>query len=383
MKQIPFYSKRNQVYPVLRQGHAAVEKHFTRIEDWERESGLYAALESQLPLPKVLDRKPGLLVLEYCRAPSLLEELERQERDGFSPAPWKSLAAWLRQCDSLCHQLPGEGNLRNFLLSGSQVIGLDLEGYGPDSLEECGARLMAAVLTYRPENTAVKRQVAGVLANELHVPDLLVDKALHELRSRRSGRQACTMSGIVLAGGRSRRMGQNKTDLELMGKTLLQRQVEKLRALGIQDIMLSGTDSRFDARAVPDEYIGKGPLGGLHACLRAARNPTCLVVGVDIPLIPVSALAHLCEAHSGGVTVLRHGRWEEPLLGIYDRDIAGPIAALLESGRHAVRDLRDVVPWSHFDYLGPEELLVNCNSPEDFDAAEQFARVYASAQLPL
>lgn len=383
MKQIPFYSKRNQVYPVLRQGHAAVEKHFVRIEDWERESGLYAALEGRLPLPKILAREPGLLVLEYCRAITLLEELERQEQNGFSPAPWKSLAAWLRQCDSLCHQLPAEGNLRNFLLSDSQIIGLDLECYGPDSLEACGARLIAAVLTYRPENTAVKRQAAGVLANALHVPDLLADQALYELRTRRSGRQAPAVSGIVLAGGRSRRMGREKAALELMGKTLLQRQVEKLRALGIQDIMLSGTDSQFDARAVPDEYIGKGPLGGLHACLRAARNPACLVVGVDIPLIPETALAHLREAHSGGVTVLRHGKWEEPLLGVYDRAAAGPIAALIESGRHAVRALREVVPWNHFDYLGPEELLVNCNTPEDFDAAERLARAYATAQLPL
>lgn len=79
---------------------------------------------------------------------------------------------------------------------------------------------------------------------------------------------------------------------------------------GLQDIMLSGENCPAlpGARVIPDEYNGKGPLGGLHACLRAAQNPACLVVSVDTPLIPAAALAHLCQAHSGGVTVLRRGR---------------------------------------------------------------------------
>ena len=181
------------------------------------------------------------------------------------------------------------------------------------------------------------------------------------------------LSGVILAGGASRRMGRSKAELTLMGKTLLQRQVDKFLELGFWDIMLSGKDCPLlpGTRVIPDEYIGKGPLGGLHACLRAARNPACLVVSVDTPLIPVSVLAQLCRAHSGGVTVLRHSGREEPLLGVYDRCAADAIAALIESGRYAVRALRDTVPWNYFDYCGPEELLMNCNTPEEFEAVRR------------
>lgn len=180
-------------------------------------------------------------------------------------------------------------------------------------------------------------------------------------------------SGIVLAGGASRRMGRNKAELTLMGKNLLERQADKFRELGIGDIMLSGKNCPAlpGARVIPDEYAGKGPLGGLHACLRAARNPTCLVVSVDTPLIPAEALAQLCQAHRGGVTVLRHSGREEPLLGVYDCRIADAIAALIESGRYAVRNLREVVPWRCFDYPGPEEHLMNCNTPEDFEIVKE------------
>lgn len=187
-------------------------------------------------------------------------------------------------------------------------------------------------------------------------------------------------SGVVLAGGASRRMGRNKAELTLMGKTLLERQADKFQELGIRDIMLSGENCPPlpGARVIPDEYAGKGPLGGLHACLRAAKNPACLVVSVDTPLIPAEVLARLCRAHTGGVTVLRHSGREEPLLGVYDCCIADAIAALIENGRYAVRNLREVVPWHYFDYSGPEEPLMNCNTPEEFEAVKRLIARNAS-----
>ena len=388
MKQVPFYSKRNQVYPVLRRGRAAVEKRFVQLDDWRREYALYTELYGRLPIPRVMDCQPGVLILEYRQELTLLDELERQEQLGFDPVPWRSLAAWLRQCHALCGRLPEEGNLRNFLWnpSGSQVIGLDLECYyGAHPLERCGARIMAAILSYTPEHTDLKRQVAGALSEQLCVPETLVREALCTLRVRREQKHTVPFSGIILAGGRSQRMGRNKSELELMGKTLLQHQLERLQTLRIRDIMLSGENCPVlpGARVIPDEYTGKGPLGGLHACLRAAQNPACLVVSVDTPLIPAAALAHLCQAHSGGVTVLRHSGQEEPLLGVYDCRVAKSISTQIKGDRCAVRALRDTVSWSYFDYLGPEELLMNCNTPEEFESVKELAQAYNSAQLPL
>lgn len=188
--------------------------------------------------------------------------------------------------------------------------------------------------------------------------------------------QHAQISGIVLAGGASRRMGQNKAELVLNGKTLIRHQADKLRALGITDIMLSGAGCPTlpGTRVIPDEFPGKGPLAGLHACLKAARNPACLVLSVDVPLVPVSALAHLCSVHREGVTVLCHGEWEEPLVAVYDCSAAVPIQAMLGQGIYAVRSLKDAVPWNRSHYLGPEELLINCNRPEDFLAAQKLIR---------
>ena len=200
-----------------------------------------------------------------------------------------------------------------------------------------------------------------------------------------SGMEICGgLSGIILAGGASRRMGQNKAELRLNGKTFLELQIDKFHVLGIEDIMLSGADCPDlpGTRVIPDEFTGKGPLGGLHACLRAAENPVCLVVSVDVPLIPSGTLAQLCRAHMGGITVLRHHGREEPLIGVYDRCVSDLISELIGAGRYAARALTDLVPWNCFDYPGPEELLVNCNTPEDFAAAKKLAIAYAAAPSP-
>lgn len=132
---------------------------------------------------------------------------------------------------------------------------------------------------------------------------------------------------IILAGGASRRMGRDKSDLMIDGKTFLEMQIEKGEKLGISDIILSGYhgDKKYKYPVVTDRIPGKGPLGGLEACLRRAENPHCLVLGVDVPLVPVqelSALISTVNRAKSDAVILRHSGHEEPLMGIYRTDLA-------------------------------------------------------------
>ena len=103
--------------------------------------------------------------------------------------------------------------------------------------------------------------------------------------------KAENISGIVLAGGFSRRMGTDKAELTLGGLTLLELQIRKLRQIGITDIMISGYGKPMEGtRAIEDIYPHKGPMSGIHACLKAAKSEACLVVSVDVPLFPAEWL---------------------------------------------------------------------------------------------
>ncbi len=385
---IPFFSKRNQVYPILWEGHAAAGKWFSCSEDWKNETAVYAELQGKLPLPQVLHAEPDMLVTAYCPCPTLLAVLEAQEQEGFSEKPWRVLARWLHMFYRLTGKTPGEGNLRNYLwdAASGEVLGLDFETCRQQPLSEYGAELIAAILEYAPRDTPVKLQASRLLAELFGIETASITEKRAALRLRRQAKKdPPQLSGIVLAGGQSRRMGQNKSALQIGGKTLLERQVEKLRMLGISDILISGTDipETFGARAVPDQYRSRGPVGGLHACLAQAECGSCLVLSVDTPLLPVSLLNYIRRSHTEGITVLAHHGKIEPLIGIYDSSLADAAKKLLETERASVRDLMEQTICQTLAYAGPEVFLQNCNTPDDFLSAQQTFEAYAAKGLTL
>ena len=181
------------------------------------------------------------------------------------------------------------------------------------------------------------------------------------------------LSGIILAGGLSSRMGSCKARLPWEGTDLVRHQVRKLQALGITDILLSGfSDPVEGTRFVADVYPRLGPMGGIHAGLLAARQEQCLVTAVDTPLVPPDALSGLVRYHldSGNdITVLSHNGHLEPLMGVYHRRVAPIAEALLRERNTAVRRLFDRVTFAPFPYTGDEQLLCDCNTRQDYARA--------------
>ena len=165
-------------------------------------------------------------------------------------------------------------------------------------------------------------------------------------------------------------MGRDKAALPFRGMTLLEWQVRKLRGLGIEDIMLSGSREEMEGiRVVPDELPGRGPLGGLHACMKRALHQDCLVLSVDVPLVPPQALEELAQVHREGgaaVTLLRHGDKWEPLIGVYQSGLHRVAGSLLAGENTAVRRLLDETGFQPVDWPGDEAVFLNCNTPEDY-----------------
>ena len=124
-----------------------------------------------------------------------------------------------------------------------------------------------------------------------------------------------TYSGIVLAGGASRRMGRDKRFLDLNGVSLLERVLARLRPL-VSELIVVTRDPEplagLDARAVTDRYPGMGVLAGVHAGLSAARNDWAFVVAGDMPLLNHALLQAMVEmadaATTDGALLERHVR---------------------------------------------------------------------------
>ncbi len=169
------------------------------------------------------------------------------------------------------------------------------------------------------------------------------------------------LSAAVLAGGYSTRMGRDKASLPFGSGTLLSHQIQKLQSLGVGEVLISGTEE-----GIPDVYPHRGPLSGIHACLKRAKRDAVLFLSVDAPLLPEETLLSLIGAHQGGITLLEHDGEPEPLIGIYDRSLAAACEAILKTERTSVRRLLDQAAVQTVHYTGDPALLMNCNTPETY-----------------
>lgn len=196
-------------------------------------------------------------------------------------------------------------------------------------------------------------------------------KAEAAIISRRERKKYdAAFSAVILAGGKSSRMGSCKAELPWGGKTLVEHQVNKICALGISDIMVSGYSSPVTGtRFVPDIYPEKGPLGGIHACLCAAKKSACFMISVDAPLFSPDEMKMLTEAHLAGdrpITVAEHCGMLEPLIGVYDSSLSDAAEKILQGTNTSVKRLLDQTGFAVCEF--PDENSVrNCNTPDEYN----------------
>lgn len=161
---------------------------------------------------------------------------------------------------------------------------------------------------------------------------------------------------IILAGGKSLRMGTNKAHLNWHAMRFIDVLVEKGKQMGFGEILLAGTRENIDGcRNVLDELPDRGPLGGIYSCLRATSKPNAFVVPVDSPGISTSTIAAIALTHlaeQSEITLLKHGSRLEPLIGMYDtafhhkilpviRFGGAPVFRALDKGRIRIYPMKD------------------------------------------
>ena len=133
------------------------------------------------------------------------------------------------------------------------------------------------------------------------------------------------ISAVLLAGGKSRRMGQDKAAILFRNLPLWQIQLDLLRKLQLQEIFVSAqTDPPWrpaDIEFVPDNQPSRGPLSGIAAALSRIDSGHLLALAIDMPFMTESYLRRLCEKveRTGGVVPIIENR-AEPLAAIYPRD---------------------------------------------------------------
>lgn len=172
------------------------------------------------------------------------------------------------------------------------------------------------------------------------------------------------VTGVVLAGGRSRRMGMDKAFIELAGRPLIAWVLDALATVTAHRIIVTHDDDpRYDRFGVPvivDRLPARCPLSGLHAGISAAPTDLVLAVACDLPLVQPPLLALLADAIGDALAALpdagptplpaRHPTPDvgagglQPLLAAYRRSCVPAIERLLADGPAPATMVASTVP---------------------------------------
>ena len=189
-------------------------------------------------------------------------------------------------------------------------------------------------------------------------------------------------TAIVLAGGKSLRLGRNKVLETILGKSLIEHVVDRLRPLVSQLLIVTSKEqltlpSLEQAEILIDLYPDKGPLAGIYTGLLAARYSQSVVVGCDMPFLNTELLRFMAELSYGFDAVVPRlsQAMVEPLHAIYVRSCLGKIKTQLEQNQ---LDVGLLVAAVHARYVERKECqrfdpqllsFLNINSQSDLDRA--------------
>lgn len=180
------------------------------------------------------------------------------------------------------------------------------------------------------------------------------------------------VSLIILAGGKSLRMGTNKAHLNWYAMRFIDTLVEKGKQLGFGEIILSGTREEIEGcRNIPDTLPERGPLGGMYSCLQASLFDNSFLIPVDCPGISMKTMISLAEMHLGRqneITLLQHGNRLEPLIGMYANAFNQKIFPVIEFAGAPVFRALDRGTISTYDMNNTEIGILNLNTKEAYSA---------------
>lgn len=190
-------------------------------------------------------------------------------------------------------------------------------------------------------------------------------------------------TGVILAGGKSVRMGTDKAFLAVGREGMIQRVAEELRSVFAEVLICGGneeTGNRLGLRVIADLIKGGGPLSGIHAALHGASYQQCLVAACDMPFVSAGLARFMVRQADGyDVAVPRHGIYLQPLFAVYSKSCIPAIQKSLRASRYKIVDF---YPRVRVNYVNEENLraladidiaFFNVNTPVDLDRARVMA----------
>ena len=179
--------------------------------------------------------------------------------------------------------------------------------------------------------------------------------------------------GIVLSGGKSRRMGQEKGLVKYKGKALIEYAIETLTPLCDELVVSTANDeyAYLNLPMIADEIPDCGPIGGISTCMKAVKADVYLVISCDVPHVPTGLFSDLLDQLDGNAVIpIDEAGRKQPLSACYSSSVSILFHEALQSGELKMMNLLSKIdplylkPSPNLDYYH-SNLFSNLNSKDD------------------
>ena len=175
------------------------------------------------------------------------------------------------------------------------------------------------------------------------------------------------ISGIVIAGGKSLRMGTDKSSLIYRNQSFLERTAGLLQHFTGDIIVSANNQIDKTYKIIPDSVQNTGPIGGLYTCLPLIKNDRALVIPVDMPLLNIEVLQYLLQQadFNKKISVFKAGGRLQMLTGLYHKEIVPLLQKQMNTGDYKLRNLLKKIPHQIIDAGKFSPKFVNVNTPDE------------------
>lgn len=180
---------------------------------------------------------------------------------------------------------------------------------------------------------------------------------------------------IVLSGGKSSRMGENKALLKIEDKTIIEHTVELMKSIFTTVLLITNTPGEYEFLNIPiheDIFKEKGPLAGIHSGLVNSSTETNFIISCDLPLMSKEVIEYILNFKTEkSITLCKADDYIQQLAGVYSKSLFPIIESILTTEKkHSVYSLLDKTDSEiiEIEELGfyKKDMFLNMNRPEDY-----------------
>lgn len=177
------------------------------------------------------------------------------------------------------------------------------------------------------------------------------------------------ITGVVLAGGESSRMGEDKSQMLFQQKKLIEYSLKALENCCKERLISSNNQklSSYGLKLIPDKQHKTGPISGIQAALENAKTDYVIILPCDSPMVKPAFVDYLISKISVGVDawVPKYHNQLEPLFAIYHKRILPIVEQQIKNQDYRLTHLLEKIKTETFE-VEDRSCFVNINTPEDY-----------------